>query len=130
MECGPYECQIGYGTARSFTIGWTASISAAQWINGGFAVEHTIETGNTYSCTGGPHEYMAVWKKVAQTAYTVENFIYNACTGSQPSSAPYVIWSPNRDNRGGNFYCVYGRQYVRHIGDRWLDTTPIPGGPP
>lgn len=180
MQCGQSSCEIGHSQARSYTIGWTASLSATQWISGGFAVESTIETGNQYVCHGQAHEYFAIWKNQAQTAYTVQNAVYNACTGMRPSGSHFVMCeqqfslfldclypflavsgavllqdcvfapetlqftpeiespqltllagSPNRDNRGGNYYCVYGRQYVRWIGDRWLDTAPhTPGGPP
>ncbi|KAK4119692.1 hypothetical protein N657DRAFT_603964 [Parathielavia appendiculata] len=131
MQCGQSSCEVGYSQARSFTVGWTASLSAAQWISGGFSVESTIETGNQHVCHGQAHEYFAIWKNQAQTAYTVQNALYNACTGMHPSGSHFVMWSPNRDNRGGNYYCVYGRQYVRWIGDRWLDTAPhTPGGPP
>ena len=33
----------------------------------------------------------------------------------------YVMWSPNQNNRGGDFYCIYRQQYVRSIGDNWLE---------
>ena len=39
------------------------------------------------------------------------------------------MWSPNSNNRGSYVCCVVGRQYVRWIGDQWLDTTPTPVGP-
>ncbi|GJC84066.1 hypothetical protein ColLi_06904 [Colletotrichum liriopes] len=131
LSCGSRDgCQITYTTTRSFSIGWTASATAWQWLSGGFAVEMSIETGNSYSCPGSANDYFAVWIKQAQTAYTVRNRLRISCAPIQDSGGNYVIWSPNRGNRGGYPYCVYGRQYVRWIGDRWLDTTPIPGGPP
>ncbi|KAK4182911.1 hypothetical protein QBC35DRAFT_395003, partial [Podospora australis] len=98
--------------------------------SGGFAVEMSIETGNNYECQGQASDYFAVWKNQAQTAYTVRNYNFNQCTGTSWSS-PCVMCSPNAGNRGGYYYCVYGRQYVRHKGDRWLDTSDSrPGGPP
>ncbi|KXX80396.1 hypothetical protein MMYC01_204597 [Madurella mycetomatis] len=130
MDCGQRACSVGYTQARSFTIGWTASATAWQWLNGGFAVEMSAETGTSYECHGQAHDYLAIWKKVGQTAYTVQNANYNVCTGLRRRGSPFVMWSPNANNRGTFFYCVYGRQYVRWIGDRWLDTTPVPGGPP
>ncbi|KAF5689892.1 hypothetical protein FCIRC_1126 [Fusarium circinatum] len=83
------------------------------------------------SCWGNPRDWFAVWKKQAQTAYTVQQGIYNSCTNSwQPVGGHIIIWSPNAQNRRGNYYCVFGRQYVRAIGDRWLDTSAgEPGGP-
>jgi hypothetical protein len=130
MECGKRGCKVGYQQARSFAVGWSASATALQWISAGFAVESSVETGTSHECDGDPHDYMAIWKKVGQTAYTVQNADYNRCTGIKLRGSPFVIWSPNANNRGTYFYCVYGRQYVRWIGDRWLDTTPTPGGPP
>jgi hypothetical protein len=130
MECQQRDCSIGHEQARSFTIGWSASATAAQWISGGFAVEWSVQTGNTYQCNGAPYDYFAIWKKVGQTAYTVQNADYNRCTGLSPHGSRFVIWSPNANDRGTNYYCVYGRQYVRWMGDRYIDETPIPGGPP
>lgn len=130
MECGYLGCTIASSSVRSYSIGWTANLSPVQWISGGFAVQATIETGNEYSCPGGPYDYLAVWKKIGQTAYTIQNALFNACTGTRPNGASFVMWSPNQNNRGGNFYCVYSRQYVRAIGDRYTDTSPQwPGGP-
>jgi hypothetical protein len=128
LHCTQNTCTIGYTTQKSYTIGFQASASVAGWIAGGFAVEKSVTTGTYSECNGGPGQYMAVWKKVAQTAYTVRNRYVVGCTAVTYSDN-YVMWSPNTNNRGGEFYCVYGQQYVRAIGDRWLDTTGRAGGP-
>jgi hypothetical protein len=130
MDCGQLQCTVGFHQSTSFTIGFSASATAWEWLSGGFDVEVSIETGNDYSCTGQPGDYLAVWKKVGQTAYTVQNANLNQCAGTRPSGSPFVMWSPNGHDRGIYFYCVKGRDYVRWKGDRWLDTTPTPGGPP
>jgi len=130
MDCGDATCSIGYAMITSFTIGWSAAASAAGWISGGFAVEQSVETGQQYNCEKPPGSYHAVWKKVGQTAYTVENADFNQCSGPRPYGRPFVMWSPNANNKGIWFYCVTGREYVRWLGDRWLDTDPgMPGGP-
>ncbi|KAH6650203.1 hypothetical protein F5144DRAFT_636699 [Chaetomium tenue] len=131
MECGFRDgCEIGYSNIRSFSIGWSASLSAASWITGGFAVESSIETGNQFPCRGEAYDYFAVWKKMGQTAYTVQNGDYNQCSGFQKSGSPFVMWSPNTNNRGGNFYCVFSQQYARNIGDQYIDKSDKwPGGP-
>ncbi|GAB1310988.1 Ubiquitin 3 binding protein But2 C-terminal domain-containing protein [Madurella fahalii] len=129
MDYGPGSCTVGHSQARSFAIDWSASATAWQWLNGGFAVERSVETGKSYECHGNPHDYLALWKKVGQTAYTVQNAMYNVCTGLHPRGSPFVMWSPNAKHRGSHFYCVYSRQYVRWMGYRWIDTTPVPGGP-
>ena len=130
MDCGDATCSIGYSSITSFSIGWSASATAFGWISGGFAVEKSVETGQQYNCEKPPGSYLAVWKKVGQTAYTVQNADVNQCTGSHPRGNPYVMWSPNANNRGIWFYCVTGHEYVRWLGDQWLDTDPgMPGGP-
>lgn len=132
MACGQGGCDVGQSQSRSFAVSFSAQATVWQWLSGGFAVQWQIETGNTHLCKGNPYDYLAVWRKQAQTAYTVENGVrYTACSGFYTSGEPYVLWSPNQGNRGGYFYCVHGRQYVRWQGDRWLDTSPaVPGGPP
>jgi hypothetical protein len=77
MDCGQGSCTVGQSQSKSFTIGWSGSATAFEWFNGGFAVEMSIETGNDYSCTGGPGDYLAIWKNQAQTAYTVQNYNIN-----------------------------------------------------
>ncbi|KAI8664864.1 hypothetical protein NCS56_00920600 [Fusarium sp. Ph1] len=114
MQCpGHIGCSTYHTTSRSYSIGWTAN-AATSWISAGFDVVTAIETGNSYVCNGNPNDFFAVWKNQGQTAYTVQNGVYNSCTNS---------WL-------GFYYCVYGRNYVRAMGDRWLDTSPnTPGGP-
>lgn len=131
LQCDPqHSCRVGHSESSSYTVGWHASAEAFGWISAGFAVEQSIETGNDYDCDGSPGDYLAVWKNQAQTAYTVQNTEYNVCTGTRYVGNQYVMWSPNNDNRGGYYYCVYGRDYVRNKGDQWLDTSPDhPGGP-
>ncbi|KAK0745566.1 hypothetical protein B0T18DRAFT_428697 [Schizothecium vesticola] len=98
----------------SFYVLW-----ARGWITGGFAVELSVETGSTYNCEG---------KEGEKTAYTVRNADYNRCTGISDRGGPYVMWSPNSNDRGSEFYCVHGAQYCRNKGDRWLDTNGRAGG--
>ncbi|KAK4128848.1 hypothetical protein N657DRAFT_639356 [Parathielavia appendiculata] len=130
MQCDAQRtCAIQYGEYRSFTVGFSASAQLTQWISGGFAVEQSVQTGNKYTCDGNPGDFFCVWRKVGQTAYTVQNVLYNACTGDSPSSSPFILWSPNANNKEGWFYCVYGRQYCRSAGQGWLDTSGRAGGP-
>ena len=130
MQCPSHiGCSIGHGI--SHTVGWQANVGIVhQWLSGGFAVQKSVSTGNTYTCPGNAGQYLAVWRKVGTTAYTVQNANFNACTGNHPTGGRYIIWSPNAGNRGSYYYCVYGKNYVRWSGDRWLDTSPNqPGGP-
>lgn len=70
----------------------------------------------------------SLWKKMGQTAYTVQNH-YASCAGRRDVGAPYVLWSPNSRDIGSEYYCVVGRQYCRNNGDRWLETDGPAGGP-
>jgi hypothetical protein len=129
MQCASNSgCSIAHSVVRSFSIGWT-STAGGPWISGGFAVVQNIETGNAYNCNGNPNDFFAVWKKQAQTAYTVRDKLVSPCYSDQDYGTR-IIWSPNDNNRGGEYYCVYGRGFVRNLGDRWLDTSGNqPGGP-
>jgi hypothetical protein len=44
-------------------------------------------------------------------------------------TSPFVLWSPNINNVGGNYYCVYGRRYCRGISAGWLDKSGRVGWP-
>ncbi|KAK2022996.1 hypothetical protein LX32DRAFT_628926 [Colletotrichum zoysiae] len=133
MQCRKSDgCVVAKSSSRSFTVGWSASATAWGWLTAGFAVEMSTETGNSYECPGEAHDFFALWKSQAQTAYSVRNFqSTDALCGAvnKADTTPFVMWSPNSNNRGGYYYCVYGKQYVRHQGARWLDTKPIVGGP-
>jgi hypothetical protein len=80
-----------------------------------------------HGCHGGPDDYFAVWKNVGQTTYTVRKHWKRRCT-PDTTGPNYILWSPNAGDRRSSFYCVYGRKYVRNIGDRWRDERAhIPG---
>ncbi|KAL2758859.1 hypothetical protein ACRALDRAFT_1069049 [Sodiomyces alcalophilus JCM 7366] len=131
MQCPSHVgCSTYHTTTRSFSVGWQAN-AAVSWINAGFAVVQTTETGNSYVCNGVPNDFFAVWKNQGQTAYTVQPGIRHVCTNTwHASGSQVIIWSPNANNARGYYYCVYGHSYVRNIGDRWLDTgSHTPGGP-
>ncbi|KAK4212798.1 hypothetical protein QBC37DRAFT_374737 [Rhypophila decipiens] len=128
-RCTQGTCTVGYAEGRSFAINWSTSLSVGGWISGGFAVEKTHHTGTYSECNGLPWEWMAVWKSVGQTAYTVETKTNNRC-GNPGYSGHYVMWSPNNKPNHYNhyFYCVYGEQYVRGLGD-WYIEHGRAGGP-
>ncbi|KAK4451073.1 hypothetical protein QBC34DRAFT_437048 [Podospora aff. communis PSN243] len=123
-------CVLEHSQQTSYSIGWEASISGAGWITGGFSVQKEVSTGTTAGCTGIKGDYFAVWKKVGQTAYTVRQKRTPNCGLPVTYGPNYIIWSPNSGEANSNFYCVYGFNYVRNKGDRWLDTRAnCPWGP-
>ncbi|KAI1880323.1 hypothetical protein JX265_001944 [Neoarthrinium moseri] len=128
MDCSRDGCIISRSESRSLSVSWSASGTAWSWLNAGFAVEASIETGNDYQCPGNAGDFFCLWKNQAQTAYTVRNRQVT-CAGARDVGDNFVMWSPNSQNRGGYYYCVYGRNYCRALGDRWLDTNGRAGGP-
>ncbi len=91
MNCGTTTCSVGCLAITSVTIGWPASASADGWISAGFAVEQSVETDQQWNCNGERGEYIAVWKKVGQTAYTVQNNNFNQYSGPCPRGNPYAM---------------------------------------
>jgi hypothetical protein len=131
MQCDRQRsCAIQHNEVKSYSVTWSAGLTAWEWISGGFSVTQTVETGTGWQCDGNPGDYFAVWKKVGQTAYKVRNAYYNSCYGwSGEVGDAFTMRSPNANNKGSNFYCVYRKQYVRNIGDNWTDYNGRAGGP-
>lgn len=120
MECGAFQsCSVSYTHATSYSINWFGSISGASWIQAGFGVTTTVETGTSHQCDGNPGDYFAIWKNVGTTAYTVQKVWTDGCHNLYEN--PYILWSPNMNDWHSQYYCVYSRQFVRNKGDRWLD---------
>ncbi len=108
----PIQCSSDAGCSvshlTSYTIGYSASATIAQWIGGGFSVSESFTTGNTYTCNGNPGDTVCVWVNLAHTAYTVQNFNSGECTPDPGPGTPFVLKSPNKNNAGGDYYCVIG----------------------
>lgn len=99
------------------------------WISGGFAVQTSWTTGNTYECQGGKNQVVCIKYRTAMTAYTVQKGYNFPCTAAkQWESQNIIIWSPNKNNKGGAYYCVIGSA-CRHQGDSWLVKEGRAGGP-
>lgn len=119
MECATGRtCSIQH--SESYTIGWSVNFGGSyNWIDAGFSVQKSVETGNAHTCDGNARDYFAIWRETGTTAYTVHNLSLNQCSSSVGGN--FIIWSPNRDDKYSRYYCVYGRNYVRQKGDRYLD---------
>ncbi|GAQ40516.1 hypothetical protein AtubIFM55763_001444 [Aspergillus tubingensis] len=129
LDCGNADhCTVGATQSKSYTIGWTATADASQWISGGFAVQASWTTGLDYQCTASSHQTVCIWYNTAHTAYTVQNGLYNVCTGFNPNNgAGFVMFSPNQNNKGGGYYCVIGT--CRSQGQNYWDKSGPAGGP-
>ncbi|KAK0752752.1 hypothetical protein B0T18DRAFT_313099 [Schizothecium vesticola] len=118
LDCGDGTCSAEYLHVESFTIGFTATGSAQGWIDAGFAVEKSVETGTSQSCDAKEGKRVCVWKKVHRTAYAVQNMRLNQCTGAEPVGGSFTMVSPNKNQPGTNFYCV-GDEFCREIGAQY-----------
>ncbi|RSL82000.1 hypothetical protein CEP51_005430 [Fusarium floridanum] len=128
INCGTAEsCSVGSMQSKSFTIGWSSDFSGVPWISGGFSVSESWTTGNSYSCNAGKGETACIWYNTAHTAYTVRETARNSCGGSYTARGPYILFSPNEQNRGGGYYCVIGT--CRSQGDEYWDKSGRAGGP-
>ncbi|OBT64832.1 hypothetical protein VE03_06403 [Pseudogymnoascus sp. 23342-1-I1] len=128
IQCGSSpSCAVGHEESKSYTIGFSVSASIDSWIGGGFDVSKSWTTGNEYTCYGAEGDTVCVWYKTAHTAYTVQNYDYNQCTGAD-AKGKAVIQSPNNGNKGGNFYCVMGSA-CRSQGEGYWDLNGPAGGP-
>ncbi|CAP65758.1 uncharacterized protein PODANS_7_445 [Podospora anserina S mat+] len=131
-RCGDGDCEISYETSETKTFSWTASASIAGWISGGFAVEKSHSFAENFNCVGkeGHDTNVCVWQMIAHTAYTVQNYIVYPCSNKAVRDGdPFILWSPNANNVGSEYYCV--RNTCRAgKGDNWWDKSPSrPGGP-
>ncbi|CAG7564520.1 unnamed protein product [Fusarium equiseti] len=131
VNCGSApSCSVGNTQSVSYTIGWTANLTPVSWISGGFSVSESWSTGNTYCCTGSTGEDVCVWYNTAHTAYSVQNMQRDSCKvggGWDTDGDPFVMFSPNTNNRGGGYYCVIGT--CRAQGDNYWDYSGRAGGP-
>ncbi|KAK3389496.1 hypothetical protein B0H63DRAFT_463784 [Podospora didyma] len=133
IECdgdGSRGCDIEPDRAQSFQILYYASANLNRWIDGGFAVQQSIDTrepGTAVQCGNNDGGMVALWKKVGYTRYTVQNAMINECTGTQLST-PFQLWSPNSHD-DGDWYCVYGDK-VGKKGDQWREDDGPAGAPP
>ena len=75
---------------------------------------------------------MCIKYRTALTAYTVNGGYFTPCTGSTSwNSGNVIIWSPNRNNKGGGFYCVVTGPTTNCVsqGNTWLVKDGRAGGP-
>ncbi|RDW63648.1 hypothetical protein BP6252_11193 [Coleophoma cylindrospora] len=130
LACGAAAaCTAGQELSESITVDWSASATAWEWINAGFDVSVSWETGNDYSCQASAGQTVCTWYNTAHTAYTVQNALVYECDGiaSKPNGPSFVMFSPNANNIGGGYYCVVGT--CRYKGASYWDKSGPAGGP-
>lgn len=45
----------------SVTVGLTMTVDPTEWLSGGFSVQESWRTGNSYTCSGGADSTVCVW---------------------------------------------------------------------
>ncbi|KAH6663832.1 hypothetical protein B0J14DRAFT_253594 [Halenospora varia] len=113
IECGDTKsCSTGFSNSESFTISADIGGPLNKWIDAGFSVQKTKETGNQYSCDGVPGDTVCIWYQMAHIQYTVKNVqkAADASCGKDTESAPFSITSPTKNNEGGKYSCMTGKK--------------------
>ncbi|KAF9878730.1 hypothetical protein CkaCkLH20_03630 [Colletotrichum karsti] len=122
---GKNACSVGESQVKSYSIGWSASISDPRgFTSAGFSVSETVETGSTWTCEGEGSDTVCVWYAVAHTEYEVRDWEAYTCgsvsDGWKATGEAYRITAPNSDNRGSLKRCVL--KTCRDQGDEyWSD---------
>ncbi|PVH86353.1 hypothetical protein DL98DRAFT_567755 [Cadophora sp. DSE1049] len=125
--CGAADqCSVGRENSRSYGVSYSWGGNFGGWGSGGFAVDQSTTTGNTYSCTAHTGQTLCMWRNTAHTAYSVQTRERNPCYADQWGER-YVLVSPNSNNVGSYYYCVVGT--CRNQGNNWMDRNGRAGGP-
>ncbi|KAG5749067.1 hypothetical protein H9Q69_011457 [Fusarium xylarioides] len=87
-------------------------------------LSENINCANAASCSVGQTDSTSyTW---LNCRYTVQEWTKNTCTEGQ-GGTPYVMYSPNENNKGGGYYCVIGT--CRSKGEGYWDYNGRAGGP-
>ncbi|KAK1827042.1 hypothetical protein QBC39DRAFT_421551 [Podospora conica] len=130
IRCGDGVCGVSHAQSTSYTIGFSFSGGGGgpfAWIDAGFSVQTTVETGTAFMCEAGHGETVCIWKEMGRTAYRVRNRGNNWCFGERDYEELEIV-SPNSHDLGTEFYCVRGQQYCRSTGQRY-ESDRFRGGP-
>ncbi|KAG5747388.1 hypothetical protein H9Q70_009931 [Fusarium xylarioides] len=121
IVCGPSPgCSVGRTDSESFTISGTINPGRDKWWGSfGFSVTKAWTTGNSYTCNGNQNETVCIWYKTAQTTFVVKEH-KKAPGESQWTESIHDVSAPNKNNKGGNYYCVIGHG-CKAKGDSWWD---------
>ncbi|EWG41254.1 hypothetical protein FVEG_03396 [Fusarium verticillioides 7600] len=123
IDCGPSSgCSVGRSDSESRTISASYNINGPEkvWGSMNFGVSKSWSTGNSYTCNGVKNETVCIWYNVAHTTYHVKSFtIPFGGYKNQEKVEEYDISSPNKKNKGGQYYCVVGN--CTFNGDNWWD---------
>ena len=97
-------CSVSY--LKSYTIGWSVNVGGTvSWLSGGFSVQESVTTGNSYTCNAASGETVCVWANIPHIAYTVEKGVDDVDICDNQPDGPLVMESPTGDV---GYYCVYG----------------------
>ncbi|KAI9808198.1 MAG: hypothetical protein M1825_004655 [Sarcosagium campestre] len=117
-SCGSAsECTVSKIEERTFGYSVAGGL-AIPWVSGGFGVTQEWTSGQQFACTNEKAESVCVWLKVAHTAYMVKPDTPENCPYNVPT--PVEMKSPNKNNAGGEYYCVTGKA-CRSLGEGYWE---------
>lgn len=128
--CGSQSCTVGEIETFSISVDFSVSSGskANEFADAGFGVSASWSYSESHECNGNPKDTICVWYNTAHTAYTVQNHDLDIQCGGEHVSAPFVMFSPNKNNAGGGFYCVAGTA-CRTVDSSYWDYSGRAGGP-
>lgn len=121
VECSNSEV-CSPSRSESFSVSASISGPLYKWIDGGFPVQKTKQTGDQYTCEGVVGGKVCVWYQMAHIQYTVKNVedpVDTSC-GKGSVSAPFAITSPTKDEEGSKFFCATGNKCQSKGSQSWV----------
>lgn len=109
IDCGSGDCAVSKLKQHTFGVSVGAEITSPIW-GLGASVSEEWTSGETYECGGDEDDgFVCVWLKTAYTIYDVGTS--DGCYNDDTVEARF----PNKNNAGGNYYCVRGERYCRDL---------------
>ncbi|KZV96688.1 hypothetical protein EXIGLDRAFT_747485 [Exidia glandulosa HHB12029] len=115
------SCTVVHTESESFTIGATLG-GAFEWIDGGFDVSESVETGEADECSAVTGQIVCVFSVLPHKRYNVVDRPESPCLGGVGEiQGHYVMTSPI--NNAKSFRCGLGDQ-CHDIGTETWDVLP------
>lgn len=107
MKCSKNNgCEVSSEESQTYELSWSAEVSGADWISGGFSVAKSVTTGQSNTCLAEKGQTVCVYEAVGYTEYTVRKCEKNLCTPTKKDCDPtYRMSSPNQNDKGSYYYC-------------------------
>ncbi|KAH7177017.1 hypothetical protein EDB81DRAFT_752329 [Dactylonectria macrodidyma] len=130
IDCrGADSCTASKQDAESFSVSYSVTGALAGtnlWSSFGLSVQKTWTTGNQYTCSGRAGDSVCIWLiermvKANKKLDVVERRYYFLGIRYMSSKSKSLMNSPNKENRGGGYYCVVNN--CMNKGDEFWDNS-------